>query len=192
MSTPAPATEQEKKQALDNVRKMFRLTMLANYKKPTESIEACRKRLEADPATADVAKKLKCTVAQLLEGFGKDEQFHTAPGYNHAAESARVKEVLENAASAAPAVVEGELAEDKAGKSGTHLGVLKAPAAGERKSAVVTTDEKSAALLKSQMQQVRSMGSGTGMKKKPADDDDELDDKPRKTGAKGKPVPGKR
>lgn len=160
----------DRDKALDNLRKMFRLTMAANFREKGETLESCRARLVAHPATAQVAQKLGCTVEELLTGFGQDEVLHTAPGYDHAREVQNIEAVLERIKNAPVAIHEGELAEDGHGRSGTQQGKLAAPKAGETRSEIRATHAADADLLKQQLQGVRGkMASGTAARprKKP-------------------------
>ena len=53
--TDTAMTDRDK--ALDNLRKMFRLTMAANFRDKGETLESCRARLVAHAATAQVAQQ---------------------------------------------------------------------------------------------------------------------------------------
>lgn len=176
----------EKAAGLDNLRKMFRLTMATNYRRAGESLEACKLRVAADPATASVAAKLHCTVEQLLTGWGGDEQLHTQPGYNHRKATDEVEAIILGAAHRAHAR-DSERAADKRDTAVKHAGVLAAPMEGERLGAVVETDAASAAQFKEAMRAVRNRGSGsaTGLMRKPGDD------AKRPAGKTAAPVKGK-
>lgn len=83
---------------LENVKRCFRQTMAARARLPGESLEALRRRLAADPATARVAQLTACTVDQLLEGLGAEQRFLVDPSYDHAAATAVVSALVERVA----------------------------------------------------------------------------------------------
>lgn len=183
MTAKPPEAMTEAELAADNIKKMFRVTMASNARKEGETVEQLQARIAADPGTAKVAAMLHTTVEDLMDGFGNTEQLHVREGYNHAAAVAEVSQIMERVAQEPGSALDGELARDGAGKSGTQLGALAAPKQGDRKSAIVTQDAASAALLRNNLQQVRSMGGAPGK----AAGDDEDDEPPR-----GKNTPKKR
>lgn len=61
-----------------SLRRMFCQTMVEDALLPDESIEDLRARLAVDPATADVARLLQCSVEELLEGLD-DAAFFMPP-----------------------------------------------------------------------------------------------------------------
>lgn len=84
----------------ENLRRMFRQTMAHNARRPGESIEQTGARLARDPATAQVAKALGCSVRELLEGFGRAEVFHVDRRYDREAAERAVDRAIDRAAGA--------------------------------------------------------------------------------------------
>lgn len=79
---------------LENLRAMFRQTMAASAP-PEEPIEETRARIAADPATREVAKRLRCSVAELLEGLGEPQSFIVDEDYDHEAAAAQIDVVIQ-------------------------------------------------------------------------------------------------
>jgi hypothetical protein len=142
--------------AIDNIKKMFRTTMALNARQEGESMESLRARIAADAGTLRVAQMLKCSVEDLMEGFGQQEQFHVPEGYNHAVAMAEVNRIMEEVAAMPVSVHEGEAGRDLVGKSGTQFGILAAPKEGDTKAAIVSEDRKSVDALKDSLQRARS------------------------------------
>lgn len=168
-----PATMTPQQMAIENIKMMFRLTMLENFRNEGESVADLKARLAADAGTATVAQMLRTSVEELLDTFGEEQRFFTPEGYDHKTAMAEVNKIIEAVAAQRTGVYEGELAEDGKAKSGTQMGVLAAPRDGERKSQILANDAKSAELLKQNLQQVRSKGGGTAVKKAKEDDDED-------------------
>jgi aryl carrier-like protein len=174
LSNDAPLSPEQAAMAagLDNVRKMFRETMLENARREGESVEALRERLAADPATAQLATLLQCSIDELLEGFGKEEEFWVVHGYDEAESEAEVAALVKQVAEQITAIYDGEFGEDKTEASHTHIGALRAPKPGERRAEIQTEDTKSKEVLASQLHAVRTKGAaaaraGRPKKKKP-------------------------
>lgn len=154
-----PATMNEKQMAVENIKAMFRLTMLENARNPGESLEQLRERIAKDPGTFKVAQMLNTTVEDLMKGFGETQNFFTPEGYNHQQASAEVSKIIEEVANQRPEVWGGGLGSDGKGKSGTQHGVLTAPKEGERKAAILTADQQTANLLRQNLQAARGVSS---------------------------------
>lgn len=85
----------------ENLRRMFRQTMAHNARRSGESLEQTGARLVRDPATAQVAKALGCSVQELLDGFGgQPEVFYVDRGYDREAAERAVDRAIDKAAGA--------------------------------------------------------------------------------------------
>jgi hypothetical protein len=79
---------------LANLRAVFRQQMVRGAH-PAETVDQIRARLEADPATKEIADRLECSVCELLEGLGEAETFVVAEDYDHERASAEVDAIME-------------------------------------------------------------------------------------------------
>lgn len=101
--------EEEVLAGFENLRAMFRQSMAASAG-PDESLEEVRARIAVDPATREIARLLRTTVEELLDGLGTPQVFEVDEGYDPASAEASIAAVLETTleipvgASADPAV----------------------------------------------------------------------------------------
>ena len=156
MPSKNPDQMTEPELAIDNIKKMFRTTMALNARQEGESLAQLRERIAADAGTVRVAQMLKCSVEDLMEGFGQQEAFHVPEGYNHAAAMAEVNTIMESVAAMPVSVHEGEAGQDKKDASGKQLGVLVAPKEGETRATILSDDKKSVVSLQDSLQRARS------------------------------------
>src|SRR5262245_53535665 len=78
---------------------MFRQTMV-HHAKSGESLVVVWVRFACDPVTRRVADTLRCSVDELLVGFGQSERFIVDRGYDHVAARSAVGAIIDRVASA--------------------------------------------------------------------------------------------
>jgi hypothetical protein len=113
--------------AVENMRRLFRRTMAESYPRKGEAIEDTVRRLRADPATADVASRLACTIDELLEGFGQPEPFIVDTRYDHDRASAVMDTIIERVIGSPLGLDDPAERDDRVVRFTRNVGVKAAP-----------------------------------------------------------------
>jgi len=130
------ALGEEMEIGVENVRRIFRLQMLVESERQGESLDVAIDRLESDPATAQVAAALNCTVDELMENFGVEQPMIVHAGYSPQDSSRLMEEIIQDVMSMAFGVAEGEMGRDAVDRAGRRSVTLAAPRVGESRSAL--------------------------------------------------------
>jgi hypothetical protein len=141
------AAIEEWQTAVANIKAMFRQTMAASAP-AGESIEQTRVRIAADPATADIAKTLGCTIEELLETFGEPQELLVDESYDHDAACAEAKRCTDIAFEMSG----GDVLRRGGARVARQAGVVLTAAHIEAPKRQILGDDANAQLLRRQMQ----------------------------------------